>query len=382
MRASSGDKAEVRHYGRVWTEEARANANALRARLRAIRARGCPAGSKTEFEAVCDGIEELISHAVAAIEGRSPEHRRFVSWWNGTCVEAAFKHLHKAEAEMARLYNPNEVCAEVPEAVARAEWALSRDDPRRAAALYLLQWMHAQENYNRAQLSKIIQLGHEAADRQRTKLRTFRNIVLLGGLVGMLIGATLIFVVSMNPSAVPFCFTPQPRAFVCPTGGAAPSGGDIGAVALMGLLGGLISGAVFIHTLKANSTPYNITVPLAILKIPAGALTAIAALLILAGDFVPGFSAIDSQAQILAYALAFGFAQQLLTRLLDQRAQSLAASIPSKGVAQDQTVAGWPDRRSPLALPKVEPRSDDRSNEGNGSHPFSGSGDRSLSKPS
>ena len=47
-------------------------------------------------------------------------------------------------------------------------------------------------------------------------------------------------------------------------------------------------------------------------------------------NFIPGLSELDSQRQILAYALVFGYAQQIATRLLDQRAQGILESVPSK----------------------------------------------------
>jgi hypothetical protein len=50
----------------------------------------------------------------------------------------------------------------------------------------------------------------------------------------------------------------------------------------------------------------------------------------LGGGFVPGLSELDSQRQILAYALLFGYAQQLGTRFIDDRAQSILDSLPSK----------------------------------------------------
>jgi hypothetical protein len=40
------------------------------------------------------------------------------------------------------------------------------------------------------------------------------------------------------------------------------------------------------------------------------------------GQFVPGLSALDTSAQILAWALVFGYAQQLFTRLVDQQGQT------------------------------------------------------------
>jgi hypothetical protein len=106
--------------------------------------------------------------------------------------------------------------------------------------------------------------------------------------------------------------------------------GDFFAVVMLGFMGGGLSAAVFIRDLYTNATPYSVSIPLALLKLPAGSLTAAVGMILLAGEFVPGFTAVDKQAQILAYALVFGFAQQLFTQVLDQRAQKLVASVPTK----------------------------------------------------
>jgi hypothetical protein len=99
---------------------------------------------------------------------------------------------------------------------------------------------------------------------------------------------------------------------------------------VVGLFGGCLSALVFIRRLYGNATPYNVAIPLAVLKIPAGAAVSVGGMILVAGDFVPGFSAIDKPGQIIAYALIFGFAQQLFTQMLDRRAMQLISSIPSK----------------------------------------------------
>jgi hypothetical protein len=38
------------------------------------------------------------------------------------------------------------------------------------------------------------------------------------------------------------------------------------------------------------------------------------------GAFIPGLSDLDSSAQILAWAVIFGYAQQIFTRVVDQQA--------------------------------------------------------------
>jgi hypothetical protein len=99
-------------------------------------------------------------------------------------------------------------------------------------------------------------------------------------------------------------------------------------VAALGALGGALAATLSIRNLRGTSTPYDVPVALAFLKVPLGALTAILALVAIQGDFVPGLSILDSQGQILAYALVFGFAQQAFSRLLDQRAQDLLEGLP------------------------------------------------------
>jgi hypothetical protein len=98
----------------------------------------------------------------------------------------------------------------------------------------------------------------------------------------------------------------------------------------MGLLGGALSATFTIQKLRGTSTPYGVPVALAILKLPAGALTAITGLVLLYGKFIPGLSELDSQGQILAYAVVLGIAQHLVTRFVDQKAEAVLRSVPSK----------------------------------------------------
>jgi hypothetical protein len=46
---------------------------------------------------------------------------------------------------------------------------------------------------------------------------------------------------------------------------------------------------------------------------------------------VPGLSALDTSAQILAWALVFGYAQQLFTRLVDQQAHTVLQTVRGGG---------------------------------------------------
>jgi hypothetical protein len=165
--------------------------------------------------------------------------------------------------------------------------------------------------------------------------------------------ALTVIVVSRNPTVMPLCF-PVPDAVDsgiapnlknCPTRSNVfrPTGGDIWVVALLGLLGGALAATVAIRKLQGSSTPYDVPVALAWLKVPLGAFMAILGLVAIQGGFIPGLTALDSQEQILAWALLLGFAQQLFTGVLDQRAQDLLGEIPSKDALLERHAPGdWP----------------------------------------
>jgi hypothetical protein len=59
------------------------------------------------------------------------------------------------------------------------------------------------------------------------------------------------------------------------------------------------------------------------LKVFIGALTAFLGLELVRAEFIPGLTALDSSAQIIAWAVVLGYAQQLFTRAIDQQAQTL-----------------------------------------------------------
>lgn len=178
-------------------------------------------------------------------------------------------------------------------------------------------------------------------------MRDFRNIILVTAATIALFTGLILFAVVWSPEAIPLCFDPgvtgsatanwsgngpeQLAQQVCPSGDQqTPTSGDVLIIAGLGAVGGGFAALKAIRTLHHSSTPYDVPMALAVLKVPSGALTAVIGVLLLAGGFVPGLSNLDSQRQILAYALFFGFAQQLITRLADDQAQTILNRLPSK----------------------------------------------------
>jgi hypothetical protein len=183
-----------------------------------------------------------------------------------------------------------------------------------------------------------------AARREILQIRSFRNILYICALALTVTVAGLLVLGILRPRLLPLCFKPTNFA-VCPSGVGhvipqnanerqvdvavrdAASSWDIPIVALVGVIAAAISAAVALRKLHGTSTPYALPVALAVLKLPTGALTAVLGLLLMRGGFVPGLSALDNPAQIIAWAILFGYAQQLFTRLVDDRAHDVLNQV-------------------------------------------------------
>ena len=300
----------------------------------------------------------------------------------GAECEGAFASLHAAQVTLVNLYSEEDITANIPAVLERLQQCLPETDQRLLKAKDALdplvnstgdrlagnhrgngrsnvwQWIPVARNHRanhncggdtlaqrRAVLRDAMQVGYDAQDELYAQVRNFRNILIAGTVLLALLVIAVCIVGALQPGTIPLCFQPSNTAgtspppitggesFVCPstTGYAArPTGGDVSIVALMGLLGGALSATFTIQKLRGTSTPYGVPVALAVLKLPAGALTAITGLVLLYGKFIPGLSELDSQGQILAYAIVLGIAQHLVTRFVDQKAEAVLRSVPSK----------------------------------------------------
>jgi hypothetical protein len=309
-------------------------------------------------EAVARAIVQHLREADEVIHRRRWFDRcNPIDWWRGTSIEQAYRSLHAARVFLTELVDDEDVNALVPAVVARVQACLPATDPQRIEVEKLPQ---ANPKIKRAELIRALERGYAATDEAHTRIRRFRNVLLCA--TALIAACTFLFVreVAHHPTTVPFCFQPdittaqaatlpanQPfgnHRSVCPSGEQAlggtpqqPSDSDIWIVAGLGLLGGGLASAVSVRNMNHVATPYDVPLALTLLKVPTGALTAVAGILLLGGGFVPGLSELDTQRQILAYALVFGYAQQLATRYLDDRAATLLAELPSKHSPRPQT---------------------------------------------
>lgn len=202
-----------------------------------------------------------------------------------------------------------------------------------------------------------VRAASSAALRERVRLRNFRNVVVATTILMTLLAIGVALTGFLNPTLIPLCFAPPQdgqTVVVCPTGQSAPfpttagtnaqqpgtqvqdiddatkatvSQWDLLVVELVGLTAAAVAAAAAIRRLKGSSERYGLPAALAALKLPTGAITAFLGLLLMRGQFVPGLTALDTSAQILAWALVFGYAQQLFTRLVDQQGQTVLNNV-------------------------------------------------------
>lgn len=162
----------------------------------------------------------------------------------------------------------------------------------------------------------------------RGRLRQFNKILLVAAFV--LIGLTLLlgFLDANWPSDLTCMNALTGTGKICPLG-KSNNRSDVFIVELIGAAGAAVSAVVSLSRSQSVEDPYMVHVAQAVLKVSLGGITAVLGLLLLFA--APGFR-LESQWQILSYAVVFGYSQQLFTRLIDSKGVELqkAASPTSK----------------------------------------------------
>jgi hypothetical protein len=290
---------------------------------------------------ISDAIRQTIhDHWDAAEDAAKRSSRR------GASVERVTSHLNAVDADLLRLAPPSYIFGQLPGLLERARKCMPKDDLRRVRLEELVaNRQTALSDYDR---DLIVAARHAAAVESRhevTRLRSFKKVLLVTAAV-LAIGVAGIAVFAFIwPDKVPMCFNPD-GSIVCttstsPAGQAstvnpsqidaamreAASGWDVAVVLGVGLLAAALAAAASLRSIRGTSTPFSLPVALALLKLPTGAMTAMLGLVLMRGEFIPGLSALDSSGQIISWAVILGYSQQLLTRFVDQRAQTVLDNV-------------------------------------------------------
>ena len=184
--------------------------------------------------------------------------------------------------------------------------------------------------------------------REQIRVRSFRNVILGVTLVITVVAFIVAIVAFVQPSTFPLCFAPEASGqaiVVCPldSSGPLPLYGegsspqadiddalqetinpvDVAVVEFLGTLGATIAAATSLQSIRSSADPFSLGVALALFKLPTGAVTAFLGILLIRAAVVPGLTALDSSAQIIAWAIALGYSQQLFTRFVDRQGQAV-----------------------------------------------------------
>jgi hypothetical protein len=302
---------------------------------------------RDDAQPISDEIRRTIHDHWDAAEAAAKRRSR-----RGASVERVTSHLNAVDANLLRLAPPSYVFGQLPALLERVKKCLPEDDLRRSR-LEELAKPTTTALYERDR-DLIVAARHAAAVESRhevTRLRSFRNVLLVTAAVLAVAVTGITAFAFIWPDKVPVCFSPE-GSIVCTTATApipragadtglagqpsaispsridktmrsVASGWDVAVVMGVGLLAAALAAAASLRRIRGTSTPFGLPVALALLKLPTGALTAILGLILMRGEFVPGLSALDSPGQIVSWAVILGYSQQLLTRFVDQRAQTV-----------------------------------------------------------
>lgn len=270
---------------------------------------------------------------------------------SGADVHRAMSNLDAAEADLLRRTPLPVLRGQLPSLYGEVRRHLPVGDPRRVRMQKLADEVKHQDldEHGKESVIAAVRAAASEARREQAQVRSFQNVILATSFVLFLICILVAVLGWFAPAALDVCFRPEEALIVCPTNEASLTAEqmtsaeqiddvvgrtvertDLLLLQLVGLIAGSVTGAAALRRVQGTSTPFSLPVALAVLKLPIGALTAVLGLLLMRGGFVPGLSALDSSAQIIAWAVLFGAAQQLFTGLVDRQAHVVLDRVGGK----------------------------------------------------
>jgi len=160
---------------------------------------------------VIDAIDHLLGH-VRESSARRRWWQRPLDRWRGTSIERAHSNLHAAKVLLVDLLPQEDIDALIPSAVASVSNSLKRRDIRRTDTETLL--LIDPKNplpldVKRARVKRALEIGYDALDQQHSRIRGFRNLLIIVSAVIAVFMLILVGVVWRTPTSMPLCFEPS-----------------------------------------------------------------------------------------------------------------------------------------------------------------------------
>lgn len=340
-----GDRRRRRWHGRhghrgcggAWRAEAAGRIGELEGRVKAVRGgrqrkeraepfpqrllkrsarKEPPAG-----EEVLKAVDADICRAKRALEPLGLL-RGICAWWSGSAITTAWEAVHVAELALLSVEANEEVRVVAPRLLSWIERTMDKGTQREAHETAL-----KSANPTRAQVRGALADVIEANGNRYANLRAFRNtlILIMLALLVAVVGISVWH--GVNPHFLSLCTsstdaTTGKKVTECLGTEGSSDGADVAMVAALGALGGLLAIAFSFSESTVAPTRYDPKTWQAFLKPITGAATAVVAVLLLQSNLL--LKPVEqTQSMFLAYAVLFGFSQQLLTQFVDKRANSL-----------------------------------------------------------
>lgn len=257
-------------------------------------------------------------------------------WLSGSHNEGAWTKLHLADELVVELMSPTRLASFVPRAAQTCRETLPPKHPQRLAVQRLEAAAARRQrplgDADRGVLRDALRIAYTNNERRYQRARTLRNLTLAMTVVLLALTAGAVVTGFLSPRTLPMCLeadapTEGKPPQVCPTRDAKdPGTGQVALVAVVGMAAASISAARALSGTTRRVGPYSLTAVQGALKVALGGLLAIVGVTLLRAGWVPGVDDVDTSAEILAWAFLFGYAQQVLTGLLDQRAADVLAA--------------------------------------------------------
>ncbi|MGW7083621.1 hypothetical protein ACWGH2_08990 [Streptomyces sp. NPDC054871] len=269
----------------------------------------------------------------------------------GASADRALANVHEAEVALLRVAPEDELRNKALYALSHARVHLRSDDVCFQQLKNLLFSRERQVlarsrrkelDANGRELAAItLHAAYQAEEAERARVRSFTQIVVMAAVALWVIVIGLGIWGSLDPAVSErFCFPAEtgkdangnPQK-ACPLGGSEKAA-SIFFLEFLGMSAAALAGAVSLKIVRGTSGPYHVATGLIILRLPVGALTAVAGILMMSGEFFPGLTRLDTPSQVAAWAFAFGILQESVTRAIDRQGQYLLDNVkgPELGI--------------------------------------------------
>jgi hypothetical protein len=282
------------------------------------------AGVSDEHRAHVQMIGEAISRAMAAASYRAHGCKRIHAWYSGAAIQTAWSELHRASERLLLIQAPEVVAGRVREIDAELRSNLMQDDTRLKPATDRLadlarsgrQWSAGE----RQELRDYQEYANTASEKATAGVRSLRNLlIVIGG--GVILASLLL--AGLHAVAPTFIDLADHST------GARPDAPEVWEIELLGAVGGTVGAVFTISKLGGFSGPYRLPVYQALIRVPAGALIALVAVVLAQSGQIKAIGT-QSGLGVLAVALVFGYAPDILLRFMDQRAVTLLGQAQTK----------------------------------------------------